>query len=60
MIKHNVAINWVSHIRLEWFLSILSLTGYSREAQKAVQQYRSTLRFEQSRETEAVVNAKYQ
>nr|XP_022341732.1 inositol 1,4,5-trisphosphate receptor type 2-like isoform X5 [Crassostrea virginica] len=34
--------------------------GYSKDSQKTVSQYRSTARFEQSKEAEAVVNAKYQ
>lgn len=34
--------------------------GYSKDSQKTVNQYRSTGRFEQSKEAEAVVNAKYQ
>ncbi|KAK3085572.1 hypothetical protein FSP39_005468 [Pinctada imbricata] len=34
--------------------------GYSRDGQKAVNHYRASLRFEPSKETEAVVNAKFQ
>ncbi|XP_062618413.1 inositol 1,4,5-trisphosphate receptor type 1-like [Saccostrea cucullata] len=34
--------------------------GYSKDSQKAVNQYRTSGRFEQSKEAEAVVNAKYQ
>nr|XP_019924346.2 inositol 1,4,5-trisphosphate receptor type 1 isoform X2 [Crassostrea gigas] len=34
--------------------------GYSKDSQKTVNQYRSMGRFEQSKEAEAVVNAKYQ
>ncbi|GFO23772.1 inositol 1,4,5-trisphosphate receptor type 3-like isoform x9 [Plakobranchus ocellatus] len=36
------------------------LKGYSRESQRLVQLYRTSGRFEKSKETEAIVNAKFQ
>jgi hypothetical protein len=38
----------------------LCYSGYSKDSQKAVNLYRTSGRFEQSKEAEAVVNAKYQ
>lgn len=35
-------------------------SGYSKDSNKAVTQYRSTGRFETSAECEAIVDAKYQ
>jgi len=36
------------------------MIGYSKEAQKSVNKYRETARFETHKETEAIVRAKFQ
>ena len=38
----------------------LIIPGYSKEGSKAVQKYRESERFEPSKETEAIVRAKFQ
>lgn len=35
-------------------------SGYSKEEKKRIQQYQQTDRYEKTRETEAIVNAKFQ